>query len=54
MKRWSLQLLEWVGAGSFTYGCYLAHPALGFVVGGVLLVITAMSAAGSPRRRQGP
>lgn len=52
-KRWMFwQGLEWAGLASLSYGCYLVHPVAGFVVGGLLAVITAVQGAAATRRRR--
>jgi hypothetical protein len=34
-------LLELAGFGAVAYGCFLAWPPLGFIVGGALLALVA-------------
>lgn len=33
------------GAGSITWGCYLLHPALGYIVAGMILLAGAIVSA---------
>lgn len=33
------------GAGSIVWGCYLVHPALGYIVAGIMLLAGAIVAA---------
>jgi len=40
LKKFAPDLLLIAGAAAVSYGAWLAYPPLGFVVGGVLAIVT--------------